>query len=134
MPTHWLPCRGATTPTSTEEDGGEIKNSTVHFSSQPTEGQIIVLQAADPVQTRKMIPDYATWSQCNALYVAVLAAQQPGRLADLMGYQSLIACVSKEVQVAILGDIRPEFQAGGSWKSRSAVGEGRAQPVYAVLH
>ena len=36
----------------------------------------------------------------------------------------------QEVQVAILGDIRPEFQAGGSWKSRSAVGEGRAQPVY----
>ena len=40
----------------------------------------------------------------------------------------------QEVQVAILGDTRPEFQAGGNWKSRSAVGEGRAQPVYAVLH
>ena len=37
----------------------------------------------------------------------------------------------QEVQVAILGDIRSEFQAGGNWKSKSAVGEGRAQPVYA---
>ena len=29
------------------------------------------------------------------IYIAVLAAQQPRRLADLMGYQSLIARVSK---------------------------------------
>ena len=55
------------------------------------EGKIIVLQTADLVQTRKMIPDYVTWS-----HVAVLAAHQPERLADLMGYQSLIARVSKK--------------------------------------
>ena len=48
------------------------------------------------MQSRKTIADYATWSQCYALYVAALAAQQPGRLADLMGYQSLIARASKK--------------------------------------
>ena len=42
---------------------------------QPAEGQFIVLQAADLVQSRKTIPDYATWSQCFALYVAALAAE-----------------------------------------------------------
>ncbi len=64
--------------------------------TQPTEGQIIVVQAADLVQNRKPIPDYATWSQCYALYIAVLASHRPNRLGDLMGHQSLIARVSKK--------------------------------------
>ena len=63
---------------------------------QPTESHVIVLQAADLVQSRKTIPDYATWSQCFALYVAVFAAEHPRMLGDLMGYQSLIARVSKK--------------------------------------
>ena len=58
--------------------------------AQPAEGQIIVLLTVDLVQTRKTI---ATWSQCYTLYVAVLAAYQPGRL---VGYQSLIARMSKK--------------------------------------
>ena len=37
------------------------------------EGQVVVVQAADLVQTRNIIPDLATWIQCAALYVAVLA-------------------------------------------------------------
>ena len=41
--------------------------------SQATEGQVLVVQAADLLQSRKVIPDLATWSQCFALYVAVLA-------------------------------------------------------------
>ncbi len=64
--------------------------------TQPTEGQIIVVQAADLVQNRKTIPDYATWSQCYALYVAVSASHRPNLLGDLRGYQSLIARVSKK--------------------------------------
>ena len=62
----------------------------------PGEGQVIVLQAADLVQSRKVIPDFATWSQCFSIYVAVLAPHQPERIPDLMGYQSLIARVSKK--------------------------------------
>ena len=60
---------------------------------QSLEGHIIVVQAADLAQPRRVIPDLATWSQCFALYVTVLAPSQP-RLADLMAYQSLIAKVS----------------------------------------
>ena len=60
---------------------------------QSLEGHVIVVQAADLAQPRRVIPDLATWSQCFALYVAVLAPSQP-RLADLMAYQSLIAKVS----------------------------------------
>lgn len=37
-----------------------------------------------------MIPDLATWCQCLALYVTVVAGHQPSRLANLMGYHSLI--------------------------------------------
>lgn len=62
--------------------------------SQAMEGQVIVVQAADLLQSRRVIPDLATWSQCFALYVAVLAPHQPARLLELMSYQSLIAKAS----------------------------------------
>ena len=58
------------------------------------EGQVIVVQAADLIQSRKIIPDFATWSQCFALYVATLATHQLEQLTDLMAYQSLIAKAS----------------------------------------
>lgn len=58
---------------------------------QSLEGQVIVVQAADLLQSRKVIPDIATWSQCFALYVAAVASHQPERVADLMAYQSLAA-------------------------------------------
>ena len=61
---------------------------------QAMDGQVIVVQAADLLQARRVIPDLATWSQCYALYVAVLAPHQPTRLPELMSYQSLIARVS----------------------------------------
>lgn len=64
--------------------------------SQAMEGQVLVVQAADLLQTRKVIPDFATWSQCFALYVAVLAPQQPARIAEFMAYQSIIAKASKQ--------------------------------------
>ena len=61
---------------------------------QVLDGQVIVVQAADLLQARRVIPDLATWSQCYAIYVAVLAAHQPERLPELMAYQSLIAKAS----------------------------------------
>ncbi len=62
--------------------------------SHALEGQVIVVQAADLIQSRRIIPDLATWMQCFALYAAVLAVQQPERLPYLMAYQSLIARAS----------------------------------------
>ena len=61
---------------------------------QSVEGQVLVVQAADLMQSRRIIPDLATWSQCFALYVAVLAPTQPERIGDLMAYQALIAKAS----------------------------------------
>ncbi len=60
------------------------------------DGQIVVVQAADLLQTTKIIPDLATRAQCFAIYVAVRGAHQPNKLADLMGYQSLVARASKK--------------------------------------
>ena len=61
---------------------------------QILDGQVVVVQAADLLQARKVIPNLATWSQCFALYVAVLVPQQPDRLLDLMAYQTLVAKAS----------------------------------------
>ena len=40
---------------------------------QSLEGHIIVVQAANLAQPRRVIPDLATWNQCFTLYVTVLA-------------------------------------------------------------
>ena len=64
--------------------------------SQALEGQVLVVQAADLLQSRRIIPDLVTWLQCFALYVAVLAPEQPERIADLMAYQALIAKASRK--------------------------------------
>ena len=63
---------------------------------QALEGQVVVVQATELIQTRRIIPDLATWSQCFALYVAVIAQSQPERVPELMAYQSLIAKVSQK--------------------------------------
>lgn len=64
----------------------------VRTSQQPTsmEGHIVLVQAADLMDTKKIIPDLSVWLQCFALYVAALAPP-PDRLQDLMAYQSFIA-------------------------------------------
>jgi hypothetical protein len=63
---------------------------------QSLEGQIIVVQAADLIHTRRIIPDLATWCQCFVLYTATVVTAQPSRLLDLMAYQSLIAKASQK--------------------------------------
>ena len=63
-------------------------------SSHELEGQILVVQAADLAQSRKIIPDLPTWLQCFALYTAVVLKDQPERATELMAYQSIIAKAS----------------------------------------
>ena len=60
------------------------------------EGQVVVVQAAELVQARKLIPDFATWSQCFAVYVAVLGQHQPAKLPELLAYGSIIARASRK--------------------------------------
>ena len=55
------------------------------------EGQVLVVQAVDLLQSRRVIPYLATWLQCFAIYAAVIASKQPSRLPDLLAYMSIIA-------------------------------------------
>ena len=49
---------------------------------QGLEGQVIVVQAADLMQTRKIIPDLAMWIQCFGLYAAALLKQKPKKVLN----------------------------------------------------
>ena len=55
------------------------------------EGQIVVIQAADLMESRKLIPDLATWIQCFSIYAAVIITKEPERARNLLAYMSLIA-------------------------------------------
>ena len=77
-------------------DFGELPPAKGKVRALPAglEGQVVLIQAADLTQSKKLIPDLATWVQCFALYVAVLAPHQPSRIPDLMAYMSCIAKAS----------------------------------------
>ena len=60
------------------------------------EGQLILVQAAYLYQTKKLIPDLATWSQCFALFTANIAVKQPKRIPDLPTYMATIAKASQK--------------------------------------
>ena len=48
--------------------------------------RVLIIQAADLRSTRCKIPDVMVWARCFILYVGVVAADEPGRLTDLLGY------------------------------------------------
>ena len=90
-------------------------------ASQMMDGQILLVQAADLNQRWKIIPDLATWLQCYALYVAMLAPDQPRSVPELMAYQTIIFQGEPEIQVAVMGRVRPELSPRDGWSSREAV-------------
>lgn len=63
--------------------------------TQGMEGQIVLLQASDLAQSKKLIPDIATWVQCFSLYATVLITQSPDRAPTLMGYMAKICKFSR---------------------------------------
>ena len=54
----------------------------------------MVVQAADLVNTRKVIPDLATWVQCFTLYMAIVVKQEPERASSLLAYMAKVARAS----------------------------------------
>ena len=58
-------------------------------------GQIVVVQAAELMQARKIIPDLATWVQCFSIYAATLSPKHPARMPELMAYQTIVAKASQ---------------------------------------
>ena len=61
---------------------------------QLQDGQIVVVQLADLMQARNLIPDLATWTQCFSLFVAAMAPHKPRWVPELMAYQTIITKAS----------------------------------------
>ena len=59
-------------------------------------GQIVLLQASDYLQAKRLIPDLGIWVQCFSLYMAVILTKQPERATSLLLYQSSIAKLSQK--------------------------------------
>lgn len=93
------------------------------------EGQIVIVQAADLLQSRQVIPDFATW--CQSLYATVLVTHQPERLADFYG----LSISHRQSQLEIfMGRLRPEFSARCSRQPAACMGQGRPRNLCSVLH
>ena len=60
------------------------------------EGQVVLIQAADLLHSKKVIPDYATWAQCVSIYTAVVLTAHPERASSLLTYNAAIAKLSKK--------------------------------------
>ena len=67
---------------------GEVK------SLPNLEGNILVIQAADLAQYKKLIPDLATWIQCFTIFMAIITKHQPDRSSELLAYMNLIVRAS----------------------------------------
>ena len=74
-----------------------------HFFNRPISalssdlgGQVVLLQAADLVQAKRLVPDLATWVQCYAINTAVLLTKYPERAQSLLMYSAVIARLSKK--------------------------------------
>ena len=61
---------------------------------QSTEGQLVLIHAADLLQSKRLIPDLATWCQCFAIFAAVVTSRHPERTASLMAYLAAITKAS----------------------------------------
>ena len=58
------------------------------------EGQVVIVQAAELLQTQCLVPDLATWVQCFSVYAAVVISTFPERAQGLMAYMTDIAKAS----------------------------------------
>lgn len=63
--------------------------------NQGMEGHIVLPQAADLAQSKKLIPDAATWVQCFSLYTSVVVSKFPERAQSLLCYMATICKFSK---------------------------------------
>ena len=64
--------------------------------SGPLEGQVVLLDAADYFQAKRLIPDLATWLQCFALYVDIIVTKHTERMTSLLMYTASIAKLSQK--------------------------------------
>ena len=58
------------------------------------EGSVIIMQAYDLLQQKRLIPDLTSWMQGFAILLIVICSQSPGHLNDLIGYMCNIVKAS----------------------------------------
>lgn len=59
---------------------------------------MLLVQATESAQSKKLIPDLSTWAQCFAIYAAVVLSAQPHRATSMILYMYHIAKLSKQFQ------------------------------------
>ena len=62
------------------------------------ESNVVLVQAAEWAQSKKLIPDLSTWVQCFAIYAVVVLSAQPHRATSIVMYMYHIAKLSKQFQ------------------------------------
>ena len=84
---------------------------------------MVLLDLRDVVRSKRLPPDFQTWSQCFSIYTAVMNQVSPELLPELMAYQSKIARYSLKYQwpLWIVYDMnfrqKKAFTPGSSWTS-----------------
>jgi hypothetical protein len=76
------------------------------------EGQIVVVQAANLLENKKLIPDVATWVQWPLLSSDHIKRTRAGE--ESAGVHGFNSQMQHEIQMAVLGGVRSEFPPGGS--------------------
>ena len=61
---------------------------------QSPEGGVLLVNAHDLLQQKRLIPDLATWVQCFSLYTVIICSQSPECITDLLGYMCQIVRAS----------------------------------------
>ena len=57
---------------------------------------MIIVQAEELTASRKLIPNYETWSQCFSPFAAVTITHDPSRVGDLMAYSHSTTAMAKK--------------------------------------
>ena len=80
------------------------------------DGQVVLVQAAELFQSRRLISDLATWSQCFAIYAAVMSSAFPDRAPTLWAYMAIIAKAKARYKWPswVVYDINFRHQAAGT--------------------
>ena len=84
-----------------------------------TDGQIVLVHAAEFMHSKRLIADLSTWIQCFAIYTAVVTSRYPERMPSLMAYMSNISQASSRYRWPswIVYDINFRQAAAGTGNS-----------------
>ena len=94
--------------------------------THPSEGQVVVVQAADLVNARRLIAELATWIQCFSIYMVVVTRKRPERLAEMVAYQMIITKASQKYRWPswLIYDQNFRMEAAGNSQAWSKVEPG----------